>query len=316
MRLHRSKRGHPISETMNSLVDLLHRQTSLPAPVARLLVIVVLILGAWLAARVASRVAGWLVAHGERARGRTLARRKERETAISIVQTSARYAVWTLAIALGFVVAFGQTGMQAFIGASFLAIVVGFAAQRFLIDLLAGVVMFFEGWFRIGDAILIEPWNVEGIVEEVSLRAVVVRGAGGEVQRVHNSQVLAVKLYPRGFREAEIEVIVRDAAKARTKIESMIPLLPVEPTRFVRAPELVECRELGGEVADVRLRASVVPGREWLAQDLLPALLKEVLGEEQLVHGPVVSFVDEVAQRRFGRLAAVAAARNGSSEAA
>jgi hypothetical protein len=58
----------------------------------------------------------------------------------------------------------------------------------------------------------------------------------------------------------------------------------------------------------MRLRVAVVPGREWLAEDLLPALLKE-MGDELLVHGPVVSFVDEVAQRRFGRLAAVAAAR-------
>lgn len=297
---------------MNPLVDLLHRRASVPDPVARLIVIVLLIVAAWLAAKIASRIAFRLVERGERAHGRSLARRKERETAISIVQTSTRYAVWAVALVLAFVVAFGQTGTQALIGASFLAIVIGFAVQRFLIDLLAGVVMFFEGWFRIGDAIRIEPWNVEGIVEEVSLRAVVVRGAGGEIQRVHNSQVLAVKLYPRGYREAEIELVVRDVTEARTRIEGIIPLLPVEPTRFVRTPELVECTELVGGLANVRLRAAVVPGREWLAQELLPSLLKEVLGEELLVHGPVVSFVDEVAQRRFGRLAAVAAARGGS----
>jgi hypothetical protein len=297
---------------VNSLVDLLQRQTHLPSSVARLLAILLLIAAAWIGARIAGAVAGALVARGERARGRSVARRKERETAISVVQTSARYGVWAVAIALAFIVAFGSSGAQALVGASFLAIVVGFAVQRFLIDLLAGIVMFFEGWFRIGDSILIEPWDVEGIVEEVSLRAVVVRGAGGELQRVHNSQVLAVKLYPSGFREAEIELIVRDGEHARGKIEAMVPLLPVEPTRFVRRPELVECRELGGGVADVRLRAAVVPGREWLAQDLLPSLIKEVLGEEQLVHGPVVSFVDEVAQRRFGRLAAVAAARDGN----
>jgi small-conductance mechanosensitive channel len=293
---------------MNPLVDLLHRHTPLPSPVARLVVIVLVIAAAWVLARAAARVAVWLVAHGERAGGRSLARRKERETAISIVQTSARYVVWAVALALCFAASFGQSGMQAVIGASFLAIVIGFSVQRFLIDLLAGVVMFFEGWFRIGDAIRIEPWNVEGIVEEVSLRAVVIRGAGGELQRVHNSQVLAVKLYPRGYREAEIDLVVRDAARAREMIDDIVPLLPVEPTRFVRPLALVDLRELDSGLAAMRLRVAVVPGREWLAEDLLPALLKE-LGDELLVHGPVVSFVDEVAQRRFGRLAAVAAAR-------
>jgi small-conductance mechanosensitive channel len=300
---------------MNPLVDFLHHHTPLPAPAARLAVIVLLIAAAWLLARIAARLAVWLVEHGERAGGRSLARRKERETAISLVQTSARYGVWGLAFALIFAATFGQSGMQAVIGASFFAIVVGFSVQRFLIDLLAGAVMFFEGWFRIGDAVRIEPWNVEGIVEEVSLRAVVIRGAGGELQRVHNSQVLAVKLFPRGYREAEIDLVVRDVAQAREMIENIVPLLPVEPTRFVRPLELVECRELASGVAAVRLRVAVVPGREWLAEDLLPALLKE-MGEELLVHGPVVSFVDEVAQRRFGRLAAVAAARQRSGDEA
>jgi small-conductance mechanosensitive channel len=301
---------------MNGLVDFLQDHASVPSALARLLVIVLVIFAASILGRVAGRVAAWLVARGERAPGRSLARRKEQETAISLVQTSTRYAVWALAVALCFVVAFGETGTQAVVGASFLAIIIGFAVQRFLIDLLAGVVMFFEGWFRIGDAIRIEPWNVEGIVEEVSLRAVVVRGAGGEVQRVHNSQVLAVKLYPRGYREIEAELVVRDAEQARARIEEMVPLLPVEPTRFVRALEIVECREMGAGVADVRLRTAVAPGREWLAENLLPSLLKEILGEELLVHGPVISFVDEVAQRRFGRLAAVAAARSGNGAGA
>jgi small-conductance mechanosensitive channel len=298
---------------MNSLVNLLTRHTSLPSPVSRLVVIVALLAVAWLLARVAARIAVWLVARGERASGRSLVQRKERETTISLLQTSARYVVWALALALCFAAMFGQSGMQAVIGASFLAIVVGFSVQRFLIDLLAGAVMFFEGWFRIGDAVRIEPWDVEGIVEEVSLRAVVIRGAGGELQRVHNSQVLAVKLYPRGYREAEIELVVRDAERVREMIENIVPLLPVEPTRFVRPLELVDCRELASGLAGVRLRVAVVPGREWMAEDLVPALLKE-MGEQLLVHGPVVSFVDEVAQRRFGRLAAVAAARHRSGD--
>jgi small-conductance mechanosensitive channel len=293
---------------MNTLVDFLHHNTPLPSPVARLAVIVMVIAVAWFLARIAARIAVWLVARGERAGERGVARRKERETTISLLQTSARYGVWAIALALCFGATFGQSGMQAVIGASFLAIVIGFSIQRFLIDLLAGAVMFFEGWFRIGDAVRIEPWNVEGIVEEVSLRAVVIRGAGGELQRVHNSQVLAVKLYPSGYREAEIELVVRDAARAREMLENIAPLLPVEPTRFVRPLELVDCRELASGLAGVRLRVAVVPGREWLAEDLLPALLKE-MGEELLVHGPVVSFVDEAAQLRFGRLAAVAAGR-------
>jgi hypothetical protein len=30
--------------------------------------------------------------------------------------------------------------------------------------------MFFEGWFRVGDTIRIERWNVEGVGQRVTLR--------------------------------------------------------------------------------------------------------------------------------------------------
>jgi moderate conductance mechanosensitive channel len=290
---------------MNALVDLLTSRASLSSPLARLLAIVLLGLFAWTLVGVASRAAAWLVARGER-RGRGLHRRKEEETAISLIRTSIRYLVWSIALVLSLTTAFGAHGIQTLVGASFVAIILGFAAQRFLIDLIAGAVMFFEGWFRVGDTIRIVPWDVEGVVEEVSLRAIVVRGVGGELQRVHNSQILAVKMYPRGHRQAEIDLVVRDAAQGRALVDAVVPLLPLEPTRFVYAPELVDDHDLGGGLTMLRLRAAVIPGREWLVESLLPALLRERGGDEPIVHGPVVSFVDEVAQRRFGRLAAVA----------
>jgi small-conductance mechanosensitive channel len=47
--------------------------------------------------------------------------------------------------------------VETVVGASFLAVVLAFSAQRFLTDVLAGLLMFFEGWFRVGDTVLVEP---------------------------------------------------------------------------------------------------------------------------------------------------------------
>ena len=72
---------------------------------------------------------------------------------------------------LSIVVVSGAQRLQTIVGASFIAIVVGFAAQRFLMDVIAGLLMFFEGWFRIGDTVAIDVLQVQGVVESVSLRS-------------------------------------------------------------------------------------------------------------------------------------------------
>ena len=42
-------------------------------------------------------------------------------------------------------------------------------------------------------------------------------------------------------------------------------------------------------------------GRDWLADDFLPQLLRERAPDGLIVHGPVVMFVDESATRRYAR---------------
>ena len=49
--------------------------------------------------------------------------------------------------------------------------------------------MQFEGWFAIGDSVVIEPSGLTGIVEETSLRSTKLRSVGGDVIYVNNSQI-------------------------------------------------------------------------------------------------------------------------------
>jgi hypothetical protein len=51
----------------------------------------------------------------------------------------------------------------------------------------------------------------------------------------------------------------------------------------------------------MRARATIAPGREWLAQDFLPDVLKERAGPDLIVHGPVILDYDELARLRFAR---------------
>src|SRR5581483_7048159 len=215
--------------------------------------------------------------------------------------TTTRYAAYALAVVLSLAALSGARGLQTVLGASFLAIVVAFAAQRFLTDVVAGLLMFFEGWFRIGDTVAIDAWSARGVVEAVSLRSLTIRSITGEILHVPNSQVITLRVFPRGYHEVEVELFTTALAPGRELVEEVARIVPAGPTRFVRRPVVSDTEELDDDLCRITARCAVSVGREWLAEDLLPSRLKERAGEGLLVHGPIVTFSDEQARLTFER---------------
>ena len=294
---------------MKTLVDTLESQLSVNRAVAVLIVIALLFLIAWLVSRMATELARALVTRSERKRSRdgsvsdtgVIAGIRQRETAISLVSTSIRYVAFALALALALATIAGAQRVQTVVGASFVAIIIAFAAQRFLTDVIAGLLMFFEGWFRIGDTVAIDVLRVQGVVESVSLRSMTIRSITGETIHVPNSQVNALRVIPRGYREVEVEFFTRDLEGGEELVRKLAEIVPVGPTRFVRRLELVESEALDEDLFRIDAHCAVAVGREWLAEDLLPTLFKERAAEGLIVHGPIITYVDEEAQRSFAR---------------
>jgi small conductance mechanosensitive channel len=276
-------------------------------PLGRALAIVGFFVLAWLVARLAGIAVGIRERLAVRragdpgAAGRVFSS-KQRETAISLVRTTVQYLAFAAAVAASIVTLVGGRKIGAIAGASFVGVLLAFSAQRVLTDVIQGLFIFFERWYAVGDTITVLPWGVEGIVESVSLRATTVRGVNGELMRVHNSQILAIRMVPSGLREFEIELFASELERGRRLVERVARLVPTGPTHFVHAPEVRETEELGEELFRITAHAAVPPGREWLVEDFLPSLVKERAGEDLLVHGPVVMPVDEAANRRFARI--------------
>jgi Mechanosensitive ion channel len=293
---------------VSKIIDELARHAGLGRPLAITIVIVGLFLLAWLVSRVASRIAAYVIYRAERRRAgepgadtAVLTGIRQRETAISLIQTSVRYLAFLVALVSSFVALSGAHRLQTVVGASFVAIVVAFAAQRFLTDVIAGLLMFFEGWFRIGDTVAIDVLQVQGVVEAVSLRSLTIRSVTGEILHVANSQVVALRVIPRGYREVEIEFFTSELEPGRNLVEQIARIVPVGPTRFIRRPELVDTETLDDDLHQITARCAVAVGREWLAEDFLPSLIRERAGKGLLVHGPIVTYIDERARRSFAR---------------
>lgn len=230
---------------------------------------------------------------------------KRRETTVAVIRTGIAY----VAFAAAFVLAAAQvTGgfdrLTTLAGASFVLILVGFSAQRVLVDIIAGFSMFTEKWYSVGDTIAIPTMELQGVVEDVSLRRTKLRSLDGEVINIHNSQIPAVRVLPGGIKEFDVELVASGREAAELLVKDVGAILPEGPTTFIQRPTIHQIDELAPGLVRLRVRAAVAPGREWLVHGFYTDLLKERAEKHLIVHGPVVLTVDESAARSFARASA------------
>ena len=309
---------------LERLIDLIDDNTPLLAPWGRLAAVGALFLAAWMLSRASALVGGKILAwhdrrHREASAGlaEKIAELKRRETLVGVIRGSIAAAGFLAAAVLSVAQLLGGIDrLAAFAGASFLLILAGFALQRVITDLIAGLAMLVERWYSVGDTIFIPALELQGVVEDVSLRRTKLRTLDGELIHVHNSHIAAVRVLPRGVKELAAELFVSDRKRAEEVVRAVAALLPEGPTAFVRRPEIEQVDELAETLVRIRLTATVAPGREWLADALFPMLLKERAGDGLFIHGPVIMSVDETATRSFARASAATRWRGPQPKAA
>jgi Mechanosensitive ion channel len=298
---------------LDPLIDLLNSNTPIPSPWGRVLVIVALFATAWLVSRLSALVARRVLAWHDRrhsdsdfeATGK-IAVVKRRETLVSVIRTGIAYAAFAAAVLLSMAqLTGGVDRLTALAGASFAIIVAGFAAQRFLMDIIAGFTMFVERWYSVGDTVvLIAGLELQGVVEEVSLRRTKLRALNGEVIQVHSSQITAARVLPSGVKELAIELFVNKREAGERLVEDVARILPEGPTTFIKRPWVSHVEELSPVLTRIRINTTVTPGREWLAESFFSDLLKQRATSGLIVHGSVALAVDERATRSFARASA------------
>jgi moderate conductance mechanosensitive channel len=275
-------------------------------------VVILLFAAAWLLARTAALVALRVLVWNDRrsadldlTKAGKMARLKRRETQVSIFRAAVTYLGFgtALVLSIGQLIG-GVDQLTALAGASFLLILVGFAIQRVLMDIIAGLAMFLERWYSVGDTIQIPMHELQGIVEDVSLRHTRLRTLDGEVIHIHNSQIPSVRVMPSGSKELMLEVFVTDSEQGVEMVDSVASILPEGPTTFTRRPHIDRIDELSERLFRISVRASVAPGREWLVDGFFADLIREKAEEGLIAHGPVTLAVDESATRSYARATA------------
>ena len=276
------------------------------------LTIILLFAAAWAVSRLSAIVARWVMAWSDRRHrapsgdlSAKIVELKRRETSVAVIRTGIAYIAFATALVLTAAQLTGGFGrLTAVAGASFILILVGFSAQRMLMDIIAGFNMFVEHWYSVGDTIAIPMLEVQGIVEDLSLRRTKLRSLDGEVINIHNSQIAAVRVLPGGVKEFDIELVASSREAAEVLVEHVGAILPEGPTTFIRRPVIHQIDDLAPGLVRLRMRAAVAPGREWLVHGFYADLLKERADKHLIVHGPVVLTVDDNVERSFARASA------------
>lgn len=202
----------------------------------------------------------------------------------------------------------GSTNGAAAIGASAFFIV--FAGQSFgmiIRDITTGAAIIIERWFNVGDFIKIEPFiDVSGVVERLTLRSTKLRSLNGEVVWIHNQQIQAVHVTPRGVRTMAVDIFVRDRIEGERAIEEIINTVPTGTMMMARPLRIKYAERWNDELWRITVVGEMLPGREWLVERYFVNALKDIdegkpKSERLIIHEPIARYADSEADRRFKR---------------
>lgn len=81
--------------------------------------------------------------------------------------------------------------------AGVVGVAVGFAARRFVEDIIMGIFILLEGQVRVGDIVTIDNFN--GTVEKVTLKMIIIRNMKGHVHYIRNGMINVITNKTREF---------------------------------------------------------------------------------------------------------------------
>jgi len=215
-----------------------------------------------------------------------IGRVKRQKTLVTSLESLLRYGIYGTALVLVLGLATGGRA-NAIVGASVIAVVLGFGFQRLLSDVVAGALLLFEGHFSVGDVITVHQHAITGVVEDFSLRTISLRTFGGDLVTVMNGGIVSFTRWSYGQREHRLELVVRGTGAVERVGDLCAAEAAATTSLWIRPPAISSTEPLAG--GDVRIVIAVVeaPSHEELV-DRLAAMLAAVVGPDDLV-GPVTA---------------------------
>lgn len=223
-----------------------------------------------------------------------------RATVVAVVA----YIVWRIISPVS------NSGAAAIGASAFFIVFAGQTLGMVLRDITAGSIMIIEQWFNVGDFVKIEPFiDVSGVVERLTLRSTRLRSLNGEIVWIHNQQIQAAHVTPRGLRTIAVDVFVHDVEKGLANLKELANAVPVGSNMLARPLKISKPEEWGNGLWRITITGETTPGREWLIENFFVNAIKEIdstvraKANRVFVYEPIARYADPIADKRFKRAA-------------
>lgn len=206
---------------------------------------------------------------------------QQRKTLVPVAMGFVRYAIYFSALVLGLREAsIDPTPLLA--GAGVIGVAIGFGAQTFVGDIVAGFFILFENLLLVGD--LVEIGGIQGRVEEIGVRITKIRDEIGVLHSIPNGEVRKVANHSRSYVNAVVDVHVPYEEDVQRVRELLAMVAEKEVELQTGAPGQVEVgvEELNEGSIVLRISARVPPGKNKEVNDALRGRVVEELCKAQV----------------------------------
>jgi small conductance mechanosensitive channel len=123
----------------------------------------------------------------------------------SIMKSLVTYALYIFALLYIITLFVGPLGLTL---TSIGGVALGFGAQSFIKDIIAGIFILMENKFQIGEFIKVGSW--QGTVEDIGLRTTMLRDFNGDLHSIPNGNIQEMTNVSRGDRRFMVDVLIPD----------------------------------------------------------------------------------------------------------
>src|SRR5438552_7667950 len=141
---------------------------------------------------------------------------------------------------------------------------VGFGAQSLVKDVISGFFILFEDQFGIGDVVKIGDFS--GVVEQMTLRATVLRNLEGQVHVVPNGNISHVTVMTKEWARAVLDITVpyhEELARVFETLQGIATLLAKDwPDRVLEQPRILGVEKLDDSGVTIRCIVKTPPFKQ------------------------------------------------------
>ena len=192
------------------------------------------------------------------------------QSILSMISSFITYAA-VLAAIVWCLTAIGLNLSTVFASIGIIALIVGFAAESLIADVISGIFLVFEDEFNVGD--IVELNGFRGTVDSIGIRVTCIRDNGGNIKIVNNSDIRDVLNRSKAASRAVCDMPVgygQNLEEAEKLIDRLSgELLAQHPEVFRKKPEYLGVQALDASAVVLRITAEVDEAQIFAARRLM-----------------------------------------------